>query len=250
MQTTADIHSTVPPAETTARSDRPRAVAVAVGITLAALVVSVAVGIGLVVPAVLLGLDLDVADPAVFLSLTVAGQVGFLAVALAYARRRGLRIRTVVPTRRESGYAVGATVVALVAAVGLSVVLSEFGLVPGSVIGDAATADATVLLGLVVLSALVIAPTEEFLFRGVVQGRLRESFGPVGAVAGSSLLFGSVHLLNYSGSLPAVVAGALLIATTGAVLGAVYERTRNLAVPILAHAAYNAVLLGSAYLLV
>lgn len=250
MPITADTRSTVPPSETTTRSDRFRAAGVAVGITLAALVVSAVVGVGLVVPAILLGLDVDVSDPPVFLSLTVAGQVGFLAVALAYARLRGLRTRTAVPTWREARYVVGATVVAIAAATDLSVVLSEFGLVPGSVIADAATANPTVLLGLVVLSAVVIAPIEEFLFRGVVQGRLRESFGPVGAVAGSSLLFGSIHLLNYSGSLAAVVAGALLIATTGAVLGAAYERTRNLAVPVVAHAAYNAVLLGSAYLLV
>ena len=37
------------------------------------------------------------------------------------------------------------------------------------------------------------------LFRGVIQGRLGRSFGPVAAVVGSSLLFGSIHLGNYTG---------------------------------------------------
>jgi membrane protease YdiL (CAAX protease family) len=57
-----------------------------------------------------------------------------------------------------------------------------------------------------------------------------------------------MHLANYSGSLPCVVAGALLIAAVGAVLGAVYERTGNLVVPILAHASYNVVQVMTSYL--
>ena len=36
-------------------------------------------------------------------------------------------------------------------------------------------------------------------FRGVIQGRLGRSFGPIAAVIESSLLFGSIHLRNYTG---------------------------------------------------
>jgi membrane protease YdiL (CAAX protease family) len=63
----------------------------------------------------------------------------------------------------------------------------------------------------------------------------------------ASLLFGSLHLANYSGSIQRVAAGALLISAIGAVFGVVYERTRNLAVPIAVHALYNTVLLVTSY---
>ena len=74
------------------------------------------------------------------------------------------------------------------------------------------------------------------LFRGVVQRRLRDQFGPTPAIGGASLLLGSMHLANYSGRLAPVVAEALMIAAVGAVFGVVYERTDNLAAPILVHA--------------
>lgn len=117
--------------------------------------------------------------------------------------------------------------------------MSELGLVPDSVVGGAVTGDRNILLGLAVLSLFVVAPIEEYLFRGVVQGRLRRSFGPAGAVAVASLLFGSLHLANYAGRPAAVLAGALLIAATGSVLGALYEYTGNFAVPVVAHGLYN-----------
>lgn len=232
--------------EAAAGASRLRAVAAGVGITALAIVVSLVGGVAFAVPLFLF--QFDVASTAVFLALTVAGQVGFLLVAYVYARRRGLRVETAVPSARGMGYGLGGALAAVVVAVALSTALQRLDLVPGSVIGDAATADPTVLVGLAVLSVVVVAPVEEFLFRGVVQGRLREAFGPVGAVAGSSLLFGSVHLGNYTGALAPVVAGALLIACVGVVLGALYERTGNLAVPVVAHAAYNVTLLGFAYL--
>lgn len=94
---------------------------------------------------------------------------------------------------------------------------------------------------------ILVAPVEEFLFRGVIQGRLRGRFGPVAAIAGSSLLFGALHLSNYTGSILPIVSGALLITTVGAVFGALYERTGNLAVPVLVHAIYNVILLTISY---
>ena len=227
------------------RADRVRAVAVVFGLTVATFLASLVVGVAFVVPAVLIGLDIESAP--VFVFLTAVGQLAFLAIGLAYARRYGAAVRIVRPTRRHLAFVVAGVVGALAVAVGGSLALAAFDLVPGSVIVDAATNDPAVLLGLAALSAVLIAPVEEFLFRGVIQGRLRRAFGPVGAVAGSSLLFGSMHLANYTGSLVGVVAGALLIAAVGAVFGALYERTGNLAVPVAVHALYNALLLGVAY---
>ena len=225
---------------------RARAVGVAVGLAVVAFVVSLVAGVVLAVPVFVYGLDVGSAP--VFLGLTAAGQVAFLAVALGYARRYGLPVRIERPTRRQAGLVAAGVVAAVAVAVGGTFALAALDLLPGSVIGEAAADDPVVLIGLAALSVVLIAPAEEFLFRGVIQGRLRRAFGPAGAVAGSSLVFGSMHLANYTGSVVGVLAGALLIAAVGAVFGALYERTRNLAVPIAVHALYNALLLGVGFL--
>lgn len=222
-----------------------RTVAVGVAVTLVAVVVSLVGGAAAVVP--VLVFELDVESAPVFLGLTVAGQLGFAAVGYAFARRYDRDIPVTVPSGRELGIAVGGTLLAVGVAAILSAVVSALGLLPDSIIGEAATRDRRVLLGLAALSLFVVAPAEEFLFRGVVQGRLRDAFGPVGAVVGASLLFGSIHLANYTGSVETVLAGVLLVATTGLVLGGLYEYTDNLAVPVIAHGLYNALLLGVAY---
>lgn len=218
----------------------------ALGVTVVALVVSAVAGVAFLVPTIALGYD--VASTWVLVGATAAGQVGFLGVGAAFVRRRSVAVRVDAPTGRELLSAAAATVGALVASVVLSFVLVVLDLVPDSVIGDVAATAPAFLLALAVLSVVLIAPAEELLFRGAIQGRLRERFGPVPGVAGASLLFGSIHLANYSGSLPSVVAGALLIAAVGAVVGAAYERTGNLVVPVLAHACYNVVLLLTSYL--
>lgn len=225
---------------------RTRATLVAIGLTAAAFVAAIMGGVAFVIPIILL--DFDVQSTPVFIALTIAGQLGFLAVGLGYARYRGLVVPIETPTIRELGIAVGGALLALVVAILIGIVLQLLGLVPGSVIGDAAALDPTILLGIGLLSIFVVAPIEEFLFRGVVQGLLRQVYGPVSAIAGASLLFGSIHLTNYTGSLDAVVAGALLIAGTGAVLGILYEVSGNLSVPIVAHALYNVVLSVIAYI--
>lgn len=225
-----------------------RAVGVALGLTVAGLAASIAGGVALAIPVLLY--DLRLGDPGVLVALTAAGQLGFLAVAVAYARYAGLRVRIEVPDRRDLGYALGGVVAGLLLAVVLSVVLAVLELAPGSVIEEAGVRDPTLFVGLAVLSVLVVAPAEEFLFRGVIQARLRQAFGPVAAVAGASLLFGSLHLANYTGTAGPIVAGALVVAAIGAVFGILYERTDNLAVPILAHGAYNFLLFALAYLTV
>ncbi|QLD90540.1 CPBP family intramembrane metalloprotease [Natronomonas salina] len=229
------------------RSRSPiRSLLEAAGLTLLAFVISVVAGVAFLVPTISLGYGLETTW--VLVGGTAAGQVGFLAVAYGFVRRRGVAVPVSVPSLSDAGYLVAGVVAALVAATGLSYALVVLDLVPESVIGEAATADPTFLLALAVLSLVLVAPAEELLFRGAVQGRLRERFGPVTAVAAASLLFGSLHLTNYSGSVGSVVAGALLIAAVGSIFGAVYELSDNLAVPVLVHGCYNAVLTLASYL--
>lgn len=234
-----------PPVEVEQEHRPGRALAVAVGLTVVGLLASLLGGVALAIPVFLL--DFDIASPSVLVALTAAGQLGLLAVAYGYARYADIRVRLAMPDRRDLGYVVVGLLVALGLVVVLSVVLSALGLAPGSVIEDAAANDPTLLLGLAALSLLLVAPAEEFLFRGVVQGRLRRAFGPVAAIAAASLLFGSLHLANFTGALAPIVAGALLIALVGAVFGTLYELTDNLVVPIVAHAVYNVVLFSIAF---
>ena len=89
-----------------------------------------------------------------------------------------------------------------------------------------------------VMAVVVIAPLfEEFLCRGYLLGSLRERYGSLRAVLFSALFFGILHLQ------PVAVVNAFLM---GVVLGVVYLATRTLWVPILLHAANNAL----AYLLI
>lgn len=217
-----------------------------IALVILAFVIAVAAGIVFLVPMFVLGYDID--STPVLVGSTAAGQLGFFAVAYGYARYRDVTVSIEIPSRRDLGYVGVGTIVALFVAIGLSYVLSVLDLVPGSVIEDVGVRDPTFFLALAVLSVILVAPVEEFLFRGVIQGRLRGQFGPLSAIVGSSLLFGAMHLSNYTGSILPIVSGALLISAVGVVFGTLYERTGNLAVPTLVHAIYNVILLTISYL--
>jgi len=64
-------------------------------------------------------------------------------------------------------------IAAIAVATAVSMVLAALDLLPESVIDDIATEDPTFLLGLAAIPIVFVAPIEEFVFRGVIQGRLR-----------------------------------------------------------------------------
>lgn len=228
---------------------RPLGVALeAVALVVAAFVVANIVGVMFLVPLFVLGYDF--ATTLVVLGATAVGQLTFLLVGYGYVRARDVPVQFSVPSLATLPVVVGGVVAALLVAIVVSLVLAALDLVPGSVVTEVATADPTFLLGLAALSVFVVAPAEELLFRGAIQGRLRQRFGPVPSITGASLLFGSLHLTNYTGSVGPVVAGAGLIACVGAVFGVLYEYTENLAVPVAVHAIYNVLLLVTGYLTV
>jgi membrane protease YdiL (CAAX protease family) len=87
---------------------------------------------------------------------------------------------------------------------------------------------------LAALAAAVVAvvpPAEELFFRGLLYGWLRRRLGCAPAVVVDALLFGAAH------GQPALL---LPLAAVGAGLCLLYERTRTLWAPTLAHAALNA----------
>lgn len=112
----------------------------------------------------------------------------------------------------------------------------------------AGSGDPTYFLIMVPVSILFVGPAEELLFRGAVQGRLRESWGVWPAIILASLLFGLIHILAVPGDLGDQLPYALVATMLGIPLGYLYEYTKNIIVPSLIHGAYNATIFGFLYL--
>jgi membrane protease YdiL (CAAX protease family) len=89
--------------------------------------------------------------------------------------------------------------------------------------------------------ALIAAPLfEEFIFRGLIFGGLRRSFGLWPAALASAAVFAIVH--------PSVSMAPVFVMGLFAAL--VYERSRSLLAPMLTHAVYNACALATQMLLI
>jgi ABC-2 type transport system permease protein len=87
---------------------------------------------------------------------------------------------------------------------------------------------------------LIAAPVfEEFIFRGLIYGGLRRSFGVWPATLASAAVFAIMH--------PAISIAPVFVMGVCAAL--VYERTRSLLAPMLTHLVYNACAVGAQMLL-
>lgn len=90
-----------------------------------------------------------------------------------------------------------------------------------------------------VVAWLVAAPSEELLFRGVIQGRLRETMGPIWGVMVAAIIFALMHVfigVLDGQQVEGVVGWGVETLTRGLVFGAAYERTENLVIPSVIHA--------------
>lgn len=187
------------------------------------------------------------------LSLVTTG-AGLLTVGAFYLSVRDLSasyLRLRWPSLRDVGWGIAATVALFAVLTVLTVVVDQLGLsAAGHSVAQRGQENPALLLPLIPLSVLITGPAEEFLYRGVVQTRLREAFDARLAVVLAALVFSLVHVPAYgltSGldSSLATTLGILLV--LGVVLGAAYEYTDNLVVPALAHGIYNAVVFGQLY---
>ncbi|WP_135825230.1 CPBP family intramembrane glutamic endopeptidase [Halorussus ruber] len=191
-------------------------------------------------------------QPTLLLAISVVmGQgVAFGAFALGYLTYtdRGLGfIRARFPTLRDVGWSVGGLVALFAGLIALSALFSAFGVQSASnTVEQFGEQDPTVFLLLVPLSFLFIGPGEELLYRGVVQGRLREAFGPWVAIGAASFIFAVVHIFSLQGQGKLAYLAILLVLSP--ILGLAYERTENLVVPSLIHGGFNAVQFYVAYL--
>ncbi|KAB1189111.1 MULTISPECIES: CPBP family intramembrane glutamic endopeptidase [Haloferax] len=246
MSTAVDTSST-PQTDVIARI---RAIIVALAIVAAAILLGVVLTIVAFVPLLALDVSIDITGSSFLVVSLIPSQLAFavVGVLIIVTLLDGFSIR--VPTRTDIKW-VAIGLAASFAAVGLLVAASTFvDLSPvQSVVGEAASVDPTILVVLALLSIFVIAPAEELLFRGAVQGRLRKTFGPVGAIALASAIFASLHAFNFVGGGLVVLVPLAALFLVGAVFGYIYERTQNLAVPIAVHALYNTTLFLSSFVL-
>lgn len=235
------------------RREQLRAVAVAVGLGLAgpvlAVVLILAAGLGLSAANVSLS---PLAGIAITLVLTQV--IGFGSVIAGYAYYRGYDLDTLgirMPTGPELGLTVGGGVGALaVALIGATIVqaLSIDG--ASNQAAEVGAENPEVLLLLIPAAFLVIGPFEEGLYRGIVQGRLREAVGPVPAITLAAVLFAGIHVVALTGSTSARLVTIVLLLIPGLIFGAVYEYTGSLVVVAGMHGLYDALIFGILYLAV
>lgn len=179
----------------------------------------------------------------------------FAVVGIAYLRFRQVSINYDLrwPTLRDGGWILGGLAAIVIASLLTEIVVSLFGSGSATNISNAAAVENPVFIYSVFLvgNLLFIAPIEEFLFRGVIQGRLRESFGALTAISITAVGFGLTHIPSYwfggSDLLSVGVWGAVLgISSTGFVLGYVYERTNSLLTVSIIHGLVNTIGIGLA----
>ncbi|WP_396611609.1 lysostaphin resistance A-like protein [Haloferax sp. S1W] len=188
----------------------------------------------------------------IVMSLILLQGIAFGGVALLYAKFRGFGIDHFgvrIPSVRDLAAIVLGYVMALGAAFTGALLISSIGVEAGSnQVTEIAAKDPEVLLLLIPASFLLIGPGEELLFRGVVQNRIRESFGPAAGIALASAIFAAIHFVALTGGASARLVTIGILFFPSLVFGTAYELTDNLVVPALIHGTYNATLFTIAYI--
>lgn len=227
----------------------------------------IATGLALLGPllAIVLSIPVLVVDMYVGLPLLallalalVSGQyLAFGGLALGYLRSRGLDlggIRSYLgisrPGIREFVVIIGGWVLIFALLLVMSFLVQLLGTEPApNESAVQAFENPGIIPPLIVAMFLIVGPSEEILFRGVVQGRLREYFGPVLSIGYASAVFAAIHFLALTGGGTARLLTIAILFVPSLVFGAVYEYTDNLAVPALLHGLHNSVLLALLYVL-
>ncbi|WP_436926323.1 CPBP family intramembrane glutamic endopeptidase [Halosimplex amylolyticum] len=180
--------------------------------------------------------------PLLYAALSATQFLGFFAVIGFYLRfhRGGDLFSVEVPSLRSVLWMVGGFVGLFVVAAVLSAVFRYVGV-------DTAVNQVTrqveqypvLAFYMLPVTFLFVAPAEELLYRGLVQGLFRRAYGVVPAVLLASLFFGAPHYFALLGPGDTKLPSIVLITVLGLVLGALYELSENLAVPIVVHACWN-----------
>ncbi|MDS0223445.1 CPBP family intramembrane metalloprotease [Haloarcula sp. S1AR25-5A] len=230
---------------------RFRSVASAIGLTYGSYVAGAIVILAVATVVGLFGVNLA-SRPALRLVLSTFFLQGvtFGGIAILYLKGRDLGFGFVpvrLPDKRDGAVIVGGSIAILGLLFVASSVITALGLNSAqNQIVEVGRQNPSVFLLLIPLQFLLVGPGEELLFRGLVQGTLRESLHPARAIVLASALFASIHLFSLSGEGKLVYIGIAFVLAL--VLGAAYEYTDNLTVPAVIHGTYNAVQFAGVYL--
>lgn len=240
--------------ETAGQASRVRLVSVCFGLALGGILVGgvILVGLGII----LFGLFQLSITPLMQLALSLFAiqGIGFPLVSILYFRYRGRSLRSFIsasaPSPREFGISVGAWIVAVVITpVVAAAVMSVISQQPATnAAGETAQQNPEIIPFLIPLVFLLNAPGEELLFRGVIQGLLRERFSAAGAITLATGSFAPLHLIALIGNPTAALLTIIIISVPSLVFGSVYELTDNLIVPSLVHALFNSTLFIGIYI--
>lgn len=227
-------------------------VALALAVLLAGTGLVVGLGLVFLAAAILtiLGVELSIGGRIV-ISVVLLQGVAFAGTAAMYMRIRGLGLDylgVAVPDGRQLLWVASGYILALVGALTVGAIAVLAGLEPAqNRLAELGQAQPVIFLLLVPASILLVGPGEELLFRGIVQGRLREVLGPVAAIGIASALFALAHVGSLSGDPASRLITVGLLFVPAVVLGVIYEATGNVVVPAAVHGTYNATLFTVAY---
>lgn len=205
--------------------------------------------------AALLGVEVPIdagSTPAgLYAAVNAISFVGFILAGVAYLQVRDDQSLVYLrrPRLSDLGWAVVGVVGILLGSLVMGVVVQVLSSLAETLFGVAVETgqnsiitqgreNPVLFLYMIPVALFFVGPAEELVFRGVVQGLFRRSFGVVPGVVFASLLFGFGHYLAISsGSAWTYI---LTASALGLVLGAVYEYTESIVVPSLAHGCWNA----------
>ncbi len=237
-------------------ADRGRAIGTAIALSLGGPLLGVILLNIAALGIVATGYELDPSGPAsILLSLVFVTLLGFGGLSVLYLRARGLGLEFVpvdIPDLRDLIWTVAGYVLALVGVFALAIIFTAVVGTPeaSNRASEIAMANPDLYLLLIPASFLVIAPGEELLFRGIIQGRLREAFSAPSAIAIASALFAIIHFAALTGAAMDRLQVLVILFVPAIALGVAYEKSKNLVVPVLVHGAFDATVFSLQYLVV
>ncbi|MWV63278.1 CPBP family intramembrane metalloprotease [Halorubrum sp. JWXQ-INN 858] len=236
-----------------ASGDSPAvAIAAALGLGVLGPLIALVGGIGVFALDVVFELSL-VAQ--LVLTLFVGQYVAFAGLAVAYLAWRGLDRSGIVeylgvrrPSLLELGIVVVGWVAILISVIGISVIIQLIGVeTAANQSAEVALQNPAIVPLFILASFLVIGPCEELLYRGVVQGRLRESLPAAPSIVIASAIFALIHVMALTGGITGRLTTVAILFFPSLIFGVVYEYTGNIVVPSLLHGLHNAVIFTLLY---
>lgn len=155
-----------------------------------------------------------------------------------------------LPTLRDIGVVVLGVFAIFAMLYGASLVIQSLGLstAENSITEPAQEGNVGTLLALIPLSWLIIGPSEELLYRNVIQKSLYNSFSKWSAVFVASGVFAIAHFFAYlSPDIVATLTTLVVVFFLSLILGISYVVTENVTVPALIHGTFDAVMFAGLY---